>query len=77
VVLQQDAPQAFRFGKLRDIDVVHVAAEDVGVRVHVHVDHAGRRAYLRGRRRETGLREGLRGRHGQSNEDVFLHVSLR
>ena len=42
---------------VRHVDVVHVAAEDVRMRMHVHVDDAGGRTDFRRRRRESGLRE--------------------
>src|SRR5207248_2704888 len=35
VILQHDAAHAARFRELRDVDVVHVAAEHIGMRVHV------------------------------------------
>jgi hypothetical protein len=61
VVLEQDAAHAFRLRQLCDVDIIHVAAEHVRMRVHVHVDYPGCGADLRRRRRETGLRERLGG----------------
>ena len=55
VVLEHEAAHAARFGELGHVDVVHVAAEHVRVRVDVHVDHTGGGADLGRGRRERGL----------------------
>jgi hypothetical protein len=57
VVLEHDAAHAARLGELGHVDVVHVATEDIRVRVDVHVNHAGSGTDLGRGRRERGLCE--------------------
>ena len=55
MVLEHDAAHAARFSELGHVDVVHVAAEDIRMRVDVQVKDTGGRADLGRRRRERGL----------------------
>jgi hypothetical protein len=55
MVLEHDAAHAARFSELGYVDVVHVAAEDVRMRVDVKVKDTGGRTDLGWRRRERGL----------------------
>src|SRR5262249_6530305 len=75
VVLEHDAAHAALLGERGDVDVVHAAAEDVRVRMHVEVDHADRGADFGRRRREGGLSERLGRSEGERKQKHFFHGS--
>src|SRR5207237_3243800 len=68
-----DAAHAARLGELRDVDVVHVAAEDVGMRVHMEVDDARRRTDFRRRRWKAGLAKRLSRRERERDQQCLFH----
>ena len=55
VVLEHEAAHAACLGELGHVDIVHVAAKNVRVRVDVHVDHTSGGANLGRGRRKGGL----------------------